>query len=262
MLRCLIVDDEPNAVNLLELLIAEATDWEVADRCYNGLEALKSLKTNSVDFVFLDINMPQLNGMELAALLPPEIKIVFTTAYSEYAAESYLCNALDYILKPITLKRFVAAQQKIESYFGKYPGTAYQGLKAEADAEDAAILSAGDQAGPEGMPARNKRQQEYIYVKVGRGHQKVLLHDLLYVEGDREYVKLVTASNTFLVYRRLKSVEEQLQSPFIRVHNSYIVNMDHMDKYLDNHVVIGDRKIPVSDKYRQQFLAEMNHKLF
>jgi two-component system LytT family response regulator len=236
MLRCLIVDDEPNAVNLLELLIAEATDWEVADRCYNGLEALRSLKTNPVDFVFLDINMPQLSGMELAALLPPEIKIVFTTAYSEYAAESYLCNALDYMLKPITLKRFVTAQQKIESYFGKYTG-------------------------PDAMPARNK-QQEYIYVKVGRGHQKVLLHELLYVEGDREYVKLVTKSNTFLVYRRLKSVEEQLQSPFIRVHNSYIVNLDHMEKYMDNHIIIGDKKIPVSDKYRPRFLAEMNHKLF
>jgi two-component system LytT family response regulator len=260
MLRCLIVDDEPNAVNLLELLIAEATDWVVADRCYNGLEVLRSLKTNPVDFVFLDINMPQLSGMELAALLPPEIKVVFTTAYSEYAAESYLCNALDYMLKPITLKRFVAAQQKIESYFGKESGAVQYGVRAQPAPGDAGMNTGAD-LDADNTRAGGKPQQDYIYVKVGRGHQKVLLHDLLYVEGDREYVKLVTAGNTFLVYRRLKSVEEQLQPPFIRVHNSYIVNLDHMEKYLDNHIVIGDRKIPVSDKYRPQFMAVMNNKL-
>ncbi|XHR95087.1 LytR/AlgR family response regulator transcription factor [Mucilaginibacter sp. UC70_90] len=118
-LSCIIIDDEPNAVNLLEILVQQSTQWQLKAKCYNALEALAFLKTNKVDFIFLDINMPQLTGMELAGLLPPQTKIVFTTAYSEYAAESYTYQTIDYLLKPITLKRFLAAMQKIEGYFGK-----------------------------------------------------------------------------------------------------------------------------------------------
>ena len=118
-LSCIIIDDEPNAVNLLEILIRQTTEWQLLAKCYDALEAMAFLKKNKVDFIFLDINMPQLTGMELAALLPPETKIVFTTAYSEYAAESYTFQTVDYLLKPITLKRFLTSTQKIESHFGK-----------------------------------------------------------------------------------------------------------------------------------------------
>ncbi|HEY9195446.1 MAG TPA: response regulator, partial [Mucilaginibacter sp.] len=107
-LSCIIIDDEPNAVNLLEMLIRQSTGWQLKARCYNALEALAFLKANQVDFIFLDINMPHLTGMELASLLPARTKIVFTTAYSEYAAESYTFQTIDYLLKPITLKRFLA----------------------------------------------------------------------------------------------------------------------------------------------------------
>ena len=118
-LRCLIVDDEPNAVNLLEMFIQQNTSWELLAKCYDAREALTFLKTHSVELVFLDINMPHLTGMEMAALLPPSTRIVFTTAYSEFAAESYGFPTIDYLLKPITLKRFYAALQKIETYFGR-----------------------------------------------------------------------------------------------------------------------------------------------
>ena len=111
-LSCIIIDDEPNAVNLLEMLVQQSTQWQLKAKCYNALEALAFLKTNKVDFIFLDINMPQLTGMELAGLLPPQTKIVFTTAYSEYAAESYTYQTIDYLLKPITLKRFLAAMKE------------------------------------------------------------------------------------------------------------------------------------------------------
>src|ERR1700710_1665559 len=116
-LSCIIIDDEPNAVNLLEILIQQNTKWQLLGKCYDALEAIAFLKENKPDFVFLDINMPQLSGMELASLLSKDIKIVFTTAYSEYAAESYTFQTIDYLLKPITLKRFLAAMQKIEGYF-------------------------------------------------------------------------------------------------------------------------------------------------
>src|ERR1700749_4845491 len=116
-LSCIIIDDEPNAVNLLEILISQNTKWQLLGKCYDALEAIAFLKENKPDFIFLDINMPQLSGMELAGLLSKDTKIVFTTAYSEYAAESYAFQTIDYLLKPITLKRFLEAMQKIETYF-------------------------------------------------------------------------------------------------------------------------------------------------
>jgi two-component system LytT family response regulator len=122
-LRCIIIDDEPNAVNLLEVLIGQTTEWQLLGKCYNALEAMDFLKKHTVDFIFLDINMPHLTGMELAGLLPKETKIVFTTAYAEHAADSYAFQTIDYLLKPITLKRFLAATQKIEAAFGKQTPT-------------------------------------------------------------------------------------------------------------------------------------------
>ncbi len=116
-LSCIIIDDEPDAISLLELLIKQSTTWILKAKCYDALEALAVLKMNPVDLIFLDINMPRLTGMELATLLPPRTKIVFTTAYSEYAVESYSFQTIDYLLKPITLKRFLASVEKIEQHF-------------------------------------------------------------------------------------------------------------------------------------------------
>ena len=112
-LRCLIVDDEPNAVKLLEMFILQNTSWEQPAKCYDAREALTYLKTHPVDLIFLDINMPHLTGMEMATLLPPSVRIVFTTAYSEYAADSYGYPTIDYLLKPISFERFSKAVNKI-----------------------------------------------------------------------------------------------------------------------------------------------------
>ena len=119
-LSCIIIDDEPDAIDLVELLIKQSTTWTLKAKCYDALEALAFLKMNRVDFIFLDINMPKLTGMELATLLPSRTKIVFTTAYSEYAVESYSFQTIDYLLKPITLKRFLASVEKIEQHFLKF----------------------------------------------------------------------------------------------------------------------------------------------
>ena len=116
-LTCVIIDDEPNAVSLLEILIADNTQWNLLYKCHNASKALNFFKEKLPDFVFLDINMPGVNGMELASLLPEQIKIIFTTAYSEYALESYRFQTIDYLLKPITLQRFISSKIKIEKYF-------------------------------------------------------------------------------------------------------------------------------------------------
>lgn len=235
-LNCIIIDDEPNAVNLLEVLIKQTTNWNLVATCYHALEAIAFLKENEVDFIFLDINMPLLSGMELAALLPPKVKIVFTTAYSEHAAESYNFQTIDYLLKPITLKRFLAAIQKIEFYFSK--------------AQKGSITEKED---PE---------NQYFFVKSGKTLSKVLLADILYFEGEKEYVRLVTPTEQLLLYRRLKDIESQLTLPFVRVHNSYIVNLKQLDKIQDNHLFMGDKQIPISDKFREHFMALIKARIF
>ncbi|MGN7819180.1 LytR/AlgR family response regulator transcription factor [Chitinophaga sp. 22536] len=227
-LNCLIVDDEPNAVKLLELHIQQTTNWHIVGICYNALEALECLKQHKADVVFLDINMPRLNGMELAGLLPSHVKIVFTTAYSEFAAASYNFQTLDYLLKPITLTRFLASRQKVETVFR---------LTAPADKTE------------------EQDQQDYFFVKSGKTLQRIRLQDLLYFEGEKEYVRVVTSKEEVLVYKRLKEIAEQLGPPFIRVHNSYIVNTSQIERILDNHIHIADKRIPLSEKFRPEFMA-------
>lgn len=234
-LTCIIIDDEPDAVDLLELLITQSTTWALKAKCYNALEALAFLKEHKVDFIFLDINMPQLTGMELATLLLPQTKIIFTTAYSEYAAESYAFQTIDYLLKPITLKRFLAAVQKIESFF----------FKQEPD-----------------VVVNTEPGHDFFFVKSGKVLRKIVLKDIMYFEGEKDYVRLVTREEQLLIYRRLKDIEEQLKSPFIRVHNSYIVNYEQLSKMEDNHIYIADKRIPVSEKFREKFMELINKKKF
>jgi len=234
-LRCMIVDDEPNAVNLLEVLIGQTTSWELVARCYNALEAIAFLKDNKVDLLFLDINMPMLNGMELAGLLSEETAIVFTTAYFEHAAESYSFNTIDYLLKPITLKRFLAATKKVEAYFRpRMPVTDKPGEAAN----------------------------EYFFIKSGTELRKILLPEILFFESRKEYVRVVTQTFEVLTYRRLKDIEAQLPMPFARVHNSYIVNIRQLNKIQDNHIHIGDMQIPIGEKFRDGLMEMIRKKTF
>lgn len=234
-LRCMIVDDEPNAVNLLEVLIGQSTSWQLLARCYNALEAIAFLKENAVDILFLDINMPLLTGMELAGLLSDETAIVFTTAYFEHAAESYSFNTIDYLLKPITLKRFLAATKKVEAYFRPR------------------------------MPVTDKPAEtgnEYFFVKSGTELRKILLLEILFFESRKEYVRVVTQTFEVLTYRRLKDIEAQLTMPFARVHHSYIVNIRQLNKIQDNHIHIGDMQIPIGEKFRDRLMEMIRKKTF
>jgi two-component system LytT family response regulator len=240
-LRCLIVDDEPNAVSLLEMLIGQNTAWELMGKCYDAREALTFLKTNTIDLIFLDINMPQLSGMEMASLLPPDTRIIFTTAYSEYAAESYSFQTIDYLLKPITLRRFYSSLQKVEAYFSML----------EVQKQPLALSAAPP------LPA-----DEYFFIKSGRTLNKVLLKDILYFEGEKEYARLVSTQDKILIYKRLKDIEELLSPGFTRVHNSYIVNVARVNSIRDNHIFIGDRQIPISEKFREAFMNIIRERTF
>jgi two-component system, LytTR family, response regulator len=168
---------------------------------------------------------------------------VFTTAYSEYAADSYGFNTIDYLLKPITLKRFYAAMQKIESWL------------ARPENENTPATLPSPNAG-------GHSEDEYFFIKSGRMLHKVLLRDILYFEGEKEYARLVTPAQKLLIYRRLKDIEEQLSATFARVHNSYIVNIARLDSIRDNHVFIGSKQIPISEKFREAFMNRIKERVF
>jgi len=239
-IRCLIVDDEPNAVSLLEMLIEQNTSWELMGKCYDAREALAFLKTHpTIDLIFLDINMPQLSGIEMASLLPKDTRIVFTTAYSEFAADSYTFQTIDYLLKPITLKRFYSALQKIETHFSMLEGQS-----------------------PRTLALPSLPPDEYFFIKSGRTLNKVLLKDILYFEGEKEYARLVSINDKILIYKRLKDIEEQLSPSFTRVHNSYIVNIARVDSIRDNHIFIGEKQIPISEKFREPFMNIIRERTF
>ncbi len=228
-ITCLIVDDEPLAVQLLENHVAQVPFLSLKGCAYHSMEALTFLEKQPVDLIFLDINLPYLSGMQLKDLLLPDQKVIFTTAYSEFAVESYEKNAVDYLLKPVTFERFLKAVLKVKK------------------AED--------------TPGKFSDLPGSIFVKSGKELLKVAIDDILYIEGLKDYVLVVTDKQRIITYKRLKDLEQTLPGQFSRVHLSYIVNHDKIQRVADNHVVIGNVQIPLSEKYRAGFLQKVYQKL-
>lgn len=237
-IRCLVVDDEPLAVSLLSDYIAQVPFLELVHTCYHAMEALTFLHQNSVDLIFLDINMPHLSGMELSNLLGRKQKIIFTTAYSHYAVESYEKNAIDYLLKPITFERFVKAASKAWDSLPNLP-------TAEKVEENPSQL----QTPPS------------IFLKTGKSVVKVALDNIDYIEGLKDYVLFVVGAEKHIVYKRMKDLESGLPPHFLRIHNSYIVNINNIEKIENNHVFIREIKISISEKYRDSFTKKIQEKL-
>ncbi|HEY0678421.1 MAG TPA: LytTR family DNA-binding domain-containing protein [Chitinophagaceae bacterium] len=225
-IRCLIVDDEPLAVNLIEQYVTQVPFLEMTGKCYNAMEALAFLHQQDIDLVFLDINMPKLTGLEIAGALSKQM-IIFTTAYSQHAVESYEKDAVDYLLKPITFDRFVKAVNK-----------AYNIFRREK----------------EEITQPQQKEEPVFYIKSGKSIVKINMDSVLYIEGLKDYVSFCTADNKHVVYKRMKELEDVLPGNFSRIHNSFIVNRDHIDKIEQNHVYVNGSPIPVSDKYREGFL--------
>lgn len=230
-IRCLIVDDEPLAVNLLEGYIAQVPFLSLSGKCYNAMEALAFLHKHEIDLVFLDINMPKLSGLEMAGSLSSQL-IIFTTAYSQHAVESYEKDAVDYLLKPITFDRFVRAVNKAYSLHKRTNDT-----------------------------VTIQKTEPVFYIKSGKSMVKINLDEVLFIEGLKDYVSFHTAQQKHVVYKRMKELEDALPANFSRIHNSFIVNRDHIEKIEQNQVHIAGHAIPVSDKYREVFFREVSGRL-
>jgi two-component system, LytTR family, response regulator len=228
-IRCLVIDDEPYAVNLLSEYIGQLPNLSLEKKCYNALEALEFLRSHKADLIFLDINMPQLTGMELVNLFTPGQRFIFTTAYAEYAAESYEKNAVDYLVKPITFDRFFKAINKAQALIQQ--------------------------------PMAHAPVDQVIFLKTGRSIVQLRYPDILFIEAMKDYVVFHTAQARHMAYKRMKDLEETLPPSFSRVHNSFIINRDHMQRVEENHVFIDTHRIPVSEKYREAFLQLLNNRL-
>ncbi|HYF29541.1 MAG TPA: LytTR family DNA-binding domain-containing protein [Chitinophagaceae bacterium] len=224
-IRSVIVDDEPRAMKLLEEYINNYPVLDIVGKCFNATEAIQLLSTTQADLLFLDINMPGISGIELAKILSNH-KIILTTAYSEYAVESYEQNVLDYLLKPISPERFALAVQKAIQYFSE----------------------------------KNKNK-EVIFAKTGKQIVALRIQDIFYIEGLKEYLAIITAKGKTLVYKRMKDIIDHLDERFIRVHNSWIINMDFIEKVENNQVFIADKAIPIGEKYKDEFYTRVQQRL-
>jgi two-component system, LytTR family, response regulator len=227
---CLIVEDEPLARNLLTEYVKKVSFLNLVKACSNPMEALDVLRTNTIDILFLDIQMPEITGITLLKILQKKPMVILTTAYSEYALESYELDVVDYLLKPITFDRFLKAVDK-----------------ASQRITTPAVHLAAEKSAVESSP-------DFVFVKDGTKLVKINLDDILYVEGLKDYVTIHTKTQKVVTLQRLKSLEMQLPADkFIRIHHSYIIALKAIDVIHKGEVQIGSAMIPISDSYKKTF---------
>ncbi|NII26488.1 response regulator transcription factor [Pseudoflavitalea sp. X16] len=231
-LRCIIVDDEPFARHGLAEDIRTIDFMEVTGIAESALQAMELLVKQTPDLIFLDIEMPKLNGFDLLRTLEQPPMIILTTAYAHYAPESYDLGVIDYLLKPISFNRLLKACHKAKDYYTLIRGDTNQGSLAGSGVND------------------------YFFVKCNGRQEKICLQELLYIEAADNYIFIHTTSKKLLVYHTLKNMEEYLPANrFIKVHKSFIVAFDKVDSLEGNQLFIGERTIPVGRNFRDA-LAE------
>lgn len=225
----MVIDDEPLAVELLCSYVRKTPFLELAGSYNSAVEALEDMHNGRVKLLFLDINMPNINGLEFSKTLPPDIKVVFTTAYDQYAVEGFRVNALDYLLKPISYSDFLPAANRALEWFGRVEASAGKS----------------------------------IFVKSGYRIERLDFDRILYIENQKDYVKFYLEGSTETVnsLMNIQSLSEKLpEGKFMRVHRSFIVNLDKVKTIERSSVVFGKVYIPVSESYRDAFRKFMEKK--
>lgn len=229
IIKCLLIDDEPLALDLLEGYIRSTPFLTLVAKCNSAIAALEIIQEEDIDLIFTDIQMPNLSGMEFSKMiLNKGSKIIFTTAYEDFALESYKVNAIDYLVKPISYPEFISAANRAKQYINDKPTS-----------ND--VTSYKD---------------DYIFVKSDYKLIKIDIKDLIYIEGLKDYLKFYTVNSEkpILSLKSMKSLEEELSDKnFMRVHRSYMVNLKKITTIERNRIVFGNKYIPVSEKYKESF---------
>lgn len=231
-MNCIIIDDEPLAREAMEMLVEENKELHLLNKFNNAASAARFMEEHSVDLVFLDIQMPGITGIEFARTISKRTLIIFTTAFTEYALDSYEVDAIDYLVKPIEPERFEKAVAKALSYHSLL-------MKEEKEAIETNVSS------------------EYFFVKSDRKYFKVNYADILFVEGLKDYVILQLAGQRIITRMSMKNIAELLpQELFLRVNKSYIVNTKHIDSFDNNDIYIGSYEVAIGNSYRDAFFEE------
>lgn len=237
-IRTLIVDDEPHAVEIIKKYSANIPELEVVDTCNNAIKAFQILQNTKVDLLFLDIKMPGLSGTDLVRSLKHPPMIIFTTAYQEYAIDGFDLNAVDYLLKPIPLNRFLRAIDKVMQLIN---GDRYES-RHEAQ-----------------HTSSPKPSAHYLYLRIERRLIKVNTKDILWIESMKDYIKVVTTEKSYTTKQKISVVEKLLPiSEFMRIHRSFIIPVSKAEGYHPNHILIAGNKIPVGRNYKQACYQKFN----
>ncbi|HWY13342.1 MAG TPA: LytTR family DNA-binding domain-containing protein [Bacteroidia bacterium] len=228
---CIIVDDNLMARNALKLLIDQVDFLNLKKECTGPLEAFNYLETEAVDLVFLDVEMPGMTGIELIKNLKKRPIIILVTSKKDYAVEAFELNVADYLIKPVTLSRFIAAVDRAKEINDS------KGGKVEI----------------------NEKDHDYIFVRSNSALTKIKLEDIIYIQALGDYVKIFTQSKHNLVHSTLKNIEEKLPANrFFRLHRSYLVAISHIDKVEENTAYIGKHSIPIGEQYKKELLNKLN----
>ena len=237
MIRCLVVDDEPLALDILEDYISKVPFLELVKTTTSAIEGLSLVQNDGIDLVFLDVQMPELTGLQFLKILNGKCDVILTTAYSEYALEGYELDVIDYLLKPIAFDRFYKAAQK--------------------------VLQQKQNSSPVPSPETlvTNTPHTFIFVKTEHKIQKIYLDDILYIEGLKDYISIFTKSERIITLQNMKKMEDALPAGrFVRVHKSYIVALDKIDSIERSRIQIADKIIPVGDTYREYFFKLVDNR--
>ena len=233
---CLLVDDEPPALDILKNYIAAVSSLELAGTCSNAVEALNLLREQTIDLLFLDIEMPHLLGTDLIRTLNKPSKVIFTTAYRKFAVEGFELNAVDYLLKPISFERFLKAVNKVME----------TSLKVTDNNE---VI----------YDQQNNSQNSFINLRADRKNLKIPLDDILYVESLKDYIKVVTTTKNIITKQSISSLEEILPaSNFLRIHRSFIVAVNKIESFTSDTIEIAKHELPISRMYRHEVEKLLN----
>lgn len=247
ILKCIAVDDEPLALDIIEDYVSKVPFLELVKRTENAIEALQLVQAGGIDLVFLDIQMPDLTGIQFLKIASGKSNYILTTAYSQYALESYDLNVSDYLLKPIAFDRFYKAVEKVHN----------QLLKSEP----AAVAIPEPPAIQGLMTVAPQHAQDFIFVKTEHKIQKIELDDILYIEGLKDYISIYTKTERIITLQNMKKMEETLpKGEFIRVHKSYIISIDKIESIERSRISIAAKIIPIGDTYRDEFFKLIDGK--
>lgn len=235
-MNCIIVDDEPLALDLLEDFISRIPFLNLVAICKNGFEAANAVRNKKIDLIFLDIQMPDISGIQLLQSLTIKPQVIFTTAYHDYAVEGFNLDATDYLLKPFSFERFLKSVNKAYDLFQ---------LKSKNDNTR--------------LKDTSSNERNYIFVKEGSSTVKIILSEILYLESLKDYIKIYTPQKTFITLMALKTMAEKLpQDKFIRVHRSYIIAFSKIDSIQRNRIIIGENWIPIGDQFKETFFNSLD----